>query len=445
MSRLRDTSASEDERRRGPGGRSLRGLAAPGRHGARLRPPAAEVRSRCRARRRGVRAGLQPALPRYAGWHPRPLLDHAHGDRSPSSPSARRSCSASSGCTRSGGATSSSLTCGRSSARPRWRAGCWLPSSRSPSPTPTACRARWSCSTSCSPSSCVGGGRLARRMIAERPDRAARRRRTRGVLVVGAGSGGQMVVRELRLNPRLGAARDRLRGRRPAQAGHARRRGEGAGSTDEIDEILDRKSPDEVIIAIPSAPGVLRAKVVAACREREIPVRTLPTVFELLRGGVQLTRQLREVRVEDVLGRDPVVMELERVGAYLDDKIVHGHRRRRLGRRRALPPDRSRGAQALGAARPRRGQPVSDRPRDARRMALHPGRGGAGRLQGGGPDAGGDAALQAGCRLPRRRLQARAADGGESARGGAQQRDRHSRHRGNGRGGRRGAVRADLH
>ena len=94
------------------------------------------------------------------------------------------------------------------------------------------------------------------------------------------------------------------------------------GSTDEISEILDRKGPDEVIIAIPSAPGVLRAKVVAACRERDITVRTLPTVFELLRGGVQLTRQLREVRVEDVLGRDPVVMELERVGAYLEDKIV---------------------------------------------------------------------------------------------------------------------------
>ena len=72
-----------------------------------------------------------------------------------------------------------------------------------------------------------------------------------------------------------------------------------------------------MIIAIPSAPGVLRGKVVAACRERDIPVRTLPTVFELLRGGVQLTRQLREVQVEDVLGREPVVMELDRVGAYL--------------------------------------------------------------------------------------------------------------------------------
>jgi FlaA1/EpsC-like NDP-sugar epimerase len=168
----------------------------------------------------------------------------------------------------------------------------------------------------------LGGARLARRMLAERPDRATRRGRSRGVLVVGAGSGGQMVVRELRLNPKLGARAIGFVDDDPRKRGMAAAGVKVLGATDEIGEILDRRGPDEVIIAIPSAPGVLRAKVVAACRERDIPVRTLPTVFELLRGGVQLTRQLREVQVEDVLGRDPVVMELDRVGAYLEDKIV---------------------------------------------------------------------------------------------------------------------------
>ncbi len=168
----------------------------------------------------------------------------------------------------------------------------------------------------------VGGARLVRRTIAERPDKATRGARTRGVLIIGAGSGGQMVVRELRLNPDLGVRAigfvDDDPGKRDMTAAGVK----VLGSTGEITEILDREGPDEVVIAIPSAPGVLRAKVVAACRERDIPVRTLPTVFELLRGGVQLTRQLREVRVEDVLGREPVVMELDRVGAYLEDKIV---------------------------------------------------------------------------------------------------------------------------
>ncbi|HEY7151896.1 MAG TPA: nucleoside-diphosphate sugar epimerase/dehydratase [Solirubrobacterales bacterium] len=168
----------------------------------------------------------------------------------------------------------------------------------------------------------LGGARLARRMFAERPNRATRRARSLGVLIVGAGSGGQMVVRELRLNPNLGARAIGFVDDDPRKRGMTAAGVKVLGATDEIGEILDRKAPDEVIIAIPSAPGVLRAKVVAACRERDIPVRTLPTVFELLRGGVQLTRQLREVQVEDVLGRDPVVMELDRVGAYLEDKIV---------------------------------------------------------------------------------------------------------------------------
>ncbi len=168
----------------------------------------------------------------------------------------------------------------------------------------------------------ISGARMAARLIAERPDRSARRRGARGVLVVGAGSGGQMVVREMQLNPNLGSKAIGFLDDDPRKRGMRLLGSKVLGSTDDIGAVVDRHKPDEVVIAIPSAPGVVRGKVVAACREREIPVRTLPTVFELLRGGVQLTRQLREVQVEDVLGRDPVVMELSRVGAYLADKIV---------------------------------------------------------------------------------------------------------------------------
>jgi FlaA1/EpsC-like NDP-sugar epimerase len=168
----------------------------------------------------------------------------------------------------------------------------------------------------------LGGARLTRRMLAERQPRSSRSRRGREVLVIGAGSGGQMVVRELQLNANLGARAIGFVDDDPRKRGMRTLGLNVLGTTDELGAILDRMAPDEVVIAIPSAPGVLRGKVAAACRERQIDVRTLPTVFELLRGGVQLTRQLREVRVEDVLGRDPVVMELDRVGAYLEDKRV---------------------------------------------------------------------------------------------------------------------------
>src|ERR1044072_3463568 len=177
----------------------------------------------------------------------------------------------------------------------------------------------------------IAGARLAVRLIVERPAHGHRLPKHE-VLVVGAGSGGQMVVREMLLNPNLGATAigfvggdARKQGRRMVglEGEGVRRLGlRGLGTAERIEAILDETEPDEVVIAIPSAPGTLRAKVVAACREREIRVRTLPTVFELLRGGVQLSKQLRDVQVEDVLGRAPIVVELDTVGAYLRDRIV---------------------------------------------------------------------------------------------------------------------------
>jgi FlaA1/EpsC-like NDP-sugar epimerase len=167
----------------------------------------------------------------------------------------------------------------------------------------------------------VAGARLAVRLIVERPSRGARLPKHE-VLVIGAGSGGQMVVRELQLNPNLGATAIGFIDDDPRKRGMRMLGLKVLGTTEEIARILDETEPDEVVIAIPSAPGMLRGQVVAACREREIRVRTLPTVFELLRGGVQLNKQLREVQVEDVLGREPIVVELDRVGAYLRDRIV---------------------------------------------------------------------------------------------------------------------------
>jgi FlaA1/EpsC-like NDP-sugar epimerase len=168
----------------------------------------------------------------------------------------------------------------------------------------------------------ISGARLLVRMVLV--ERLARRdvRGARRVLVIGAGSGGQMVAREMQLNPNLAARAIGFLDDDPRKRGMRLHSLNVLGTTDEVGEILDEFHPDEVIIAIPSAPGVLRGRVVTACRERDVPVRTLPTVFELLRGGVQLTRQLREVQVEDVLGRDPVRMELDRVGAYVQDKVV---------------------------------------------------------------------------------------------------------------------------
>ncbi len=151
---------------------------------------------------------------------------------------------------------------------------------------------------------------------------------TRDVLIVGAGEGARLVVRELMRNPELrmrpvGFIDDDPRKRRLKDEYGLRVLGTTRQA--ELERVLDEVEPDEVIIAIPSAPGSVRGTVVSTCRKRGIPVRTTPTVFEMLQDGagqLRVTRQLREVRVEDILGREPVHMELERVGAYLSGKVV---------------------------------------------------------------------------------------------------------------------------
>jgi FlaA1/EpsC-like NDP-sugar epimerase len=168
----------------------------------------------------------------------------------------------------------------------------------------------------------IGGSRFLVRSVVEKPMRGHRLHTGREILIVGAGDGGQMVAREMLKNPELGEAPIGFIDDDPRKAG-ARMVGlKVLGRTKQLPQILEEAEPDEVIIAIPSAPGSLRENVVSACRERNIPVRTLPTVFELLRGDVNLVKQLREVQVEDILGRDPIIMQLDRMGAYLAGEVV---------------------------------------------------------------------------------------------------------------------------
>ena len=175
----------------------------------------------------------------------------------------------------------------------------------------------------------VGVRVLARSIHEGRPLAAFRgvREGERGVLIVGAGDGGRLVLREIVRNRELGLAPVGFLDDDPRKRGLRIDGVSVRGDTQrDLPRILEDAEPDEVIIAIPSAPGSMRARVVRECRTRGIPVRTLPTVFELLQnGGVGthlLARQVREVQVEDVLGREPVQMQLDSVGAYLKGAVV---------------------------------------------------------------------------------------------------------------------------
>ena len=167
----------------------------------------------------------------------------------------------------------------------------------------------------------VAGSRLLARTLIERPP-AGIVARGREVLVVGAGDAGQLIVREMQRNRQLhftpiGFVDDdpRKRGTRIVNV-------RVLGTTDDLAHILRDNRPDEVLIAIPSAPGTVRRRVVETCRAENIPVKTLPGLNELIAGDVNLAGQIRAVQVEDVLGREQVEVDLGLVSAYVKDRVV---------------------------------------------------------------------------------------------------------------------------
>ena len=178
-------------------------------------------------------------------------------------------------------------------------------------------------SSTCSSASPLSpGARLLARTLIERPLPGRIVTRGKDVIVVGAGDAGQLVVKEMQRNPALGYSPIGLvddDSRKRNLRLHGVR---VLGTVDDLGRIVRDRRPDEVLIAIPSASGQLRARIVETTRTAGVPVKTLPGIAELVSGDADLARQLRPVEVEDVLGREPVEIDFASVSGYLTGEVV---------------------------------------------------------------------------------------------------------------------------
>jgi FlaA1/EpsC-like NDP-sugar epimerase len=167
----------------------------------------------------------------------------------------------------------------------------------------------------------VAGSRLLARSLIERPQSGVVAR-GKEVLIIGAGDAGQLLIREMQRNRNLhytpiGLVDDDPRKRNLRVHGVR-----VLGTADDLQHVLSDNKPDEVLIAMPSAPGGVRQRVVETCRAARVPVKTLPALHELIAGDLNLAGQIRPVQVEDVLGREPVDVDLGAVASYVKDKTV---------------------------------------------------------------------------------------------------------------------------
>jgi FlaA1/EpsC-like NDP-sugar epimerase len=142
------------------------------------------------------------------------------------------------------------------------------------------------------------------------------------VIVVGAGDAGQLVIREMLKSRALGYTPIGLVDDDPRKKNLRVHGVRVLGTTEELPHILSDNRPDELLIAIPSAAGDVRQKVVERARDARVPVKTLPGLYELIAGDHNLAAQIRPVQVEDILGREPVEVDFEAISAYLRDETV---------------------------------------------------------------------------------------------------------------------------
>ena len=167
----------------------------------------------------------------------------------------------------------------------------------------------------------IAGTRLLARTVIERPgiNLVARGKE---VLVVGAGDAGQLVIRELQRNRQLGYTPIGLIDDDPRKKNLRVHGVRVLGGAEDLPRILRDNRPDEVLIAIPGASGEARQRIVTITREGNVPVKTLPGLYELISGESDLAAQIRPVQVEDVLGREPIEVDLRTIAAYVRDQTV---------------------------------------------------------------------------------------------------------------------------
>ena len=125
-----------------------------------------------------------------------------------------------------------------------------------------------------------------------------------------------MIVREMLKLPQLGYKPVGFVDDNPTKMGEYIHKLPVLGRTTEIPLIVEKYSVDEIIIAIPSAAGREIRPIVESCEKSGVAYRIVPGVYELIDGTVHVS-QIRNVQIEDLLGREPISVDLKEIASYL--------------------------------------------------------------------------------------------------------------------------------
>ena len=141
------------------------------------------------------------------------------------------------------------------------------------------------------------------------------------VLIVGAGSGGALVLNEYKKNPQIGKNVVAFVDDNKEKVGTFIGGVKVLGSTDDIVKIANDKSIDEIVIAIAHLEKNQLKTIIEKCKDSKAKVKIMPGVSEMIDGKFSINK-IRDVDVQDLLGRESITLDYEGISDYLEDKIV---------------------------------------------------------------------------------------------------------------------------
>jgi FlaA1/EpsC-like NDP-sugar epimerase len=142
----------------------------------------------------------------------------------------------------------------------------------------------------------------------------------RNILLIGAGFGAQMVIREIERPGSIFCAIGCVDDDR-SKMGMRLNGVPVIGAVNELPRLVKMHTVDEVLIAVPSATGKQMQRFVELCKQAEVRFKTVPALQDIITGQVSIS-QFRDVRLEDLLGRDPVDIDLQSVTKQIQGQVV---------------------------------------------------------------------------------------------------------------------------
>jgi FlaA1/EpsC-like NDP-sugar epimerase len=141
------------------------------------------------------------------------------------------------------------------------------------------------------------------------------------LLLIGAGAAVERVLRELQSNNALPYVPVGLVDDNPAKTGLSIHGVTVYGQLDDLNDHILRTRAQEILISIASATGKEMKRIVKLCQDSQLPFKVLPGLGEIIDGKVSL-KAMRDISYADLLGRKEVLLEQDKIGQYLNDKVV---------------------------------------------------------------------------------------------------------------------------